>query len=871
MTREERLEKKRIAERLRYQKIKNDKDKYAQQKVKEREKYEKKKEKGVIKTVNQMTPREQRKARKVWREKAKNRRHRLALQDISNAPETPPCSDNEDPPQPPQNINRRAQAAQQKSIRARKARNLIIRKQEAEIAQLKSAVQRYKKQIQRIKKPPIITPNTKVNLLTSAVSAADKETIKKKLLFSEVITQQLNENFSNIDTAQEKRVFRRVLSGKIVKKYNVLPEEMKIKPLSKIGNKLKLMDTKRSSKKHSQNLKTCIVKFMEDDSNSRVCAGKKDFITKMGERKQKRVMLDTLFNLHKRFLEKTHIKISYSVFCKLRPFWVVQPRCDSRNTCMCVIHSNIDLMLKSLHNAKIISVSNYVDLLNQVCCNRFNEKCLSRECKMCLNKGLHYKEFDNSIQLFYSKWQSVRQDIVDLKTQKPRTVTKCVKSSLQILPRDLILDLESKMDKFLNHERNIVHQHQTIKTKKESLTESEALIHVDFSENYLTKYAEEVQSFHFGGSRQQISMHTVVVYTKDVEQELKSQCYCTLSQNLSHSPPAIWAHLQPILDCLPTTITTLHFLSDGPVTQYRNKMMFKVLATMLEDFYSNLQNFTWNFHEAGHGKGAPDGVGATCKRTADRLVASGTDISSIDDLAKALEKSCPNIKIFTVDDANISEKAAKLGSTEDLKTFSGTLKVHQITGCVLIPNCLIMKSLSCFCDSELCRHFHLGTLDYRQTQPRLCVDDIYGASDLEDEPLINQSSQERRKKLQKTLQHSVPASIKSKLHIDNLKPSTSGKETFCNGDFLLVKLQDRKTEYRYVAMCTGVEEDDELQVKFCKIFDETGKKFRINDEDISFITWDQVLKKLPAPNLKMRGQRIFYSFNEYIDVFERGF
>lgn len=69
MTREERLEKKRIAERLRYQKIKNDKDKYAQQKVKEREKYEKKKEKGVIKTVQQMIPREQRKVRKVWREK----------------------------------------------------------------------------------------------------------------------------------------------------------------------------------------------------------------------------------------------------------------------------------------------------------------------------------------------------------------------------------------------------------------------------------------------------------------------------------------------------------------------------------------------------------------------------------------------------------------------------------------------------------------------------------------------------------------------------------------------------------------------------------------------------------------------------------
>lgn len=268
MTREERL-----AERLRYQRIKNDKDMYALQKVKEKEKYEKKKEKGVIKTVKQMTPREHRKARKVWREKAKNRRRRLALQDISNAPETPTGLDNEDPP-PPQNMNMRAQAAQQKSIRARKARNLIIRKQKAEIAQLRSAVQRYKKQIQRIKKPPIITPNTKVNSLTRTVNANDKETIKKKLLFSEVITQQLNENFSNLNTDQERRVFRRVLSGKIVKKYNVLPKEMKIKPLSKIDKKLRLINTKHSSRKNCENLKTCIVKFMEDDSSSRLCAGK---------------------------------------------------------------------------------------------------------------------------------------------------------------------------------------------------------------------------------------------------------------------------------------------------------------------------------------------------------------------------------------------------------------------------------------------------------------------------------------------------------------------------------------------------------------------------------------------------------------------
>lgn len=34
----------------------------------------------------------------------------------------------------------------------------------------------------------------------------------------------------------------------------------------------------------------------------------------------------------------------------------------------------------------------------------------------------------------------------------------------------------------------------------------------------------------------------------------------------------------------------------------------------------------WSFFEAGHGKGAPDGVGGLLKRTAERLGSEGKDI-----------------------------------------------------------------------------------------------------------------------------------------------------------------------------------------------------------------------------------------------------
>ncbi|CAH0717729.1 unnamed protein product, partial [Brenthis ino] len=507
LTREEHLEKKRLAERLRYQRIKNDPEKYSQQKEKEKKKYERKKEKGTIKTVNQMTPREQRKARKIWREKAKQRRRRLALQHIENAPATIPTSDNE-------NINQRAQAGQRRSIQARRARNILIKKQVAQIAQLKSTIQCYKKRLQRSKRQNNMeiekSPGTRVSALLS--SPKSRDTVKKKILCGEVLSQQLRDNFSDLTTQKEQRLFQ--ISGKLVSKYRVLEEDKILKPIQKRKTKLTLIEAKRSIRKKSIILRKTIEIFMEEDSNSRVCAGKKDVVTKQGVRKQMRVMLDTLINLYKLFIKKNGIKISYALFCKFRPFWVVQSRYDKRNTCLCVKHSNIELILNCLHQAKIISVLNYVDLLNTFCCNRYNEDCLSRNCETCKNKTLCYKEFDNSFPLLYKKWQSVPQDYVDVKTKKTRKIMKCVKSTIEIYPRDLILQLESNTEILLLHEFNIVHQYMAMKLKKETLTERDAIIHVDFSKKYQTKYAEEVQSFHFGGSREQISIHTVVVYTK---------------------------------------------------------------------------------------------------------------------------------------------------------------------------------------------------------------------------------------------------------------------------------------------------------------------------------------------------------------------
>lgn len=99
-----------------------------------------------------------------------------------------------------------------------------------------------------------------------------------------------------------------------------------------------------------------VVNFFEDDSNSRQGAGKKEFITRKAERKQKRYMLDSLLGLYTKFKQQnSNFKLSYQTFCRLRPFWIVMPNVDRRDTCLCINHANIDLKLSALFNGKILN------------------------------------------------------------------------------------------------------------------------------------------------------------------------------------------------------------------------------------------------------------------------------------------------------------------------------------------------------------------------------------------------------------------------------------------------------------------------------------------------------------------------------------
>lgn len=155
-------------------------------------------------------------------------------------------------------------------------------------------------------------------------------------------------------------------------------------------------------------------------------------------------------------------------------------------------------------------------------------------------------------------------------------MTKVVNETYQKTIKTVIEMLLNMIPLFIDHIFNIVYQYRTISDLKKDMNCNDVLVVIDFSENDLCKYAHEIQSVHFCGSHKQITLHTGVVYLKHTNSEQPEVIsFCSLSKSLNHDAPAIGAHIGKILSYIKrNNIENLHFLSDSPSTQYRNKCMF---------------------------------------------------------------------------------------------------------------------------------------------------------------------------------------------------------------------------------------------------------------------------------------------------------
>ena len=481
---------------------------------------------------------------------------------------------------------------------------------------------------------------------------------------------------------------------------------------------------------------------------------------------------------------------------------------------------------------------------------------MQRSCSVCKDSIIPYLKFNGNENIKYYKWVTKKEEITV--KGKPKTVSHTIKEELQSTVVDLIAVFPAEILKYMHHEGIAIHQFQEIDYLKRRLNTNEMLIHCDFSQNYESKYETEIQSFHFGRSRKQYTLHTVeVYYKKDMYSQVTSKSLCSLSECNDHSDAAIWAHLELVFrfakeNC--PQVEILHFLSDTPSTQYRNRTLFYLFCNGLR-FTFPIKVATWNYYAPGHGKGAADGIGGTLKRTADSVVTQGVDIASFQDFVTTLQAHIRNINLYVVHEDKISTVKALIPSK--LPAFKGTMSVHQLVYSEKTSNELLMKCLSCLKCLE-CKKFEFGSLVYANREKSK-------SSSEEDETVESLPLQVQLSDAENDPSDCATASTSSgklggEIADAVLKPNT----------FLLVQFQcahsARKnyTLYRYV--CRIIQD---LDVQGFRSFQMSKKEFTLRVKDECKIEKKDILEILLAPDEKIVKRKVVFVFPKSVDIHEK--
>lgn len=411
---------------------------------------------------------------------------------------------------------------------------------------------------------------------------------------------------------------------------------------------------------------------------------------------------------------------------------------QERDTCLCEKCENMHLLVSALNRAKAIDETSGLALIRSVCCLERNEECMKRTCKVCQSKEIKFKTCDDNLVVKRQKWVTIQEERKirkkksqsdgnnngppgqDKSTGKKKTkgqmsgsqdtyevkiVKRTLRKTFDVTVGDLKKELQAGFGKYMEHVFRDFHQLLVLREKRKHLGPSDIYVWMDFSQNYQCKYGREIQSHYFGGSHEEVKMHTGVVYLE----EDKKYPSCSLSKNLRCDPPAILAHLYPVLDkYLKPGMSRLHLQSDSPVTQYRNKTMFRLITTEIPKRYPQITEIIFNYTEAGHGKGAPDGVGGKAKTIADQVVSSDGDVDTLEALATVLQEKCKNILILVIEEEQITEIDELVPA--EIQTFTGTMKVHQITWTKEHPHTIYFNSVSCYdcAAGTKCSHYNLA-------------------------------------------------------------------------------------------------------------------------------------------------------------------
>jgi hypothetical protein len=165
--------------------------------------------------------------------------------------------------------------------------------------------EKYRKQAQRLKKKneTAATPRSRAKKMLGKAKVSDN--VRRALIFNNVLCATLHAKYAREKGDKDKFAFYKLLSSRCLKKYRLLGMcEASIGISRKRMAKVSRDESKVYRKTYSTKgfkARPDVVSFFERDDNSRITTSKKDTITRGGIKKQRRLLQDTMFNLHKKY------------------------------------------------------------------------------------------------------------------------------------------------------------------------------------------------------------------------------------------------------------------------------------------------------------------------------------------------------------------------------------------------------------------------------------------------------------------------------------------------------------------------------------------------------------------------------------------
>ncbi|KAI4785365.1 hypothetical protein KUCAC02_037808 [Chaenocephalus aceratus] len=315
--------------------------------------------------------------------------------------------------------------------------------------------------------------------------------------------------------------------------------------------------------------------------------------------------------------------------------------------------------------------------------------------------------------------------------------------------------------------------------------------------------------------------------------------------------------MEPVLKDIKTKypqVTTVHFWSDGPSKQYKNKKNFFLLSAIPPTL--GFEKATWNFFPTSHGKGAPDGIGGTVKRTADNLVLRGNDVTDGHTFFEKVSNSLKGVQLHYIVEEDMERYDTLL--IDPLRPVPSTRQIHQV---IAHENRIHYRQLSCFCSKMLdCQCFCPATFyfqgpdeqqsDTRRARKKIPLNMLWEEMENEMGGEMEELDEEPLKGPEGTVTVTTVSSLN-------------------NGDWLAVVYDDHWWLAKTIAVDT---EHQDVKVEFLHPHGPTAKvKPKCGKKDVCFCPVQDIIVKLMgnASPVQSRTREIHSIAPDVVDFIER--